>query len=144
MRMDIPLFEAFSFKVVKVTLVIVLWRTMLQGQHSSVTETNTIPSNFLIDIAALFCTIFSPPCCMLQDSMTNFCMRSVQPPCRSYQLKHRSRFEDYLLKALRNQCENMTSQTKIIQEEKNIHTHHMWNFSTQENNTKIYVDGFKK
>lgn len=125
MRMDISLFEAFNFKFVKVTLVIMLWRTMLQRQHSSVIETNTISSNFLIGIAASFCTIFSPSCCMLQDFKGNFCMRSVQPPCRSYQLKHHSRFEDYLLKALRNQCENTTSQTKIIQKEKNIHIHHM-------------------
>lgn len=142
--MNIPLFEAFNFKLVKVALVITLWRTMLQRQHSSVTEINTIPSNFLIGIAASFCTIFSPPCCMLQDFMRNFCMRFVQPPCRSYKLKHHARFEDYLLKALRNQCENITSQTKIIQKEKNIHIHHMYNFSTQENNTKIYVNGFKK
>lgn len=142
MRMDISLFEAFNFKLFKVTLVIMLRRTMLQ--HSSVTETKTIPSNFLIGIAALFCTIFSPPCCMLQDFMRNFCMRSVQPLCRSYQLKRHSGFEDYLLKALKNQCENTISHTKIIQKEKNIHIHHMWNFSTQENNTKIYVDGFKK
>lgn len=87
--MDIPLFEAFNVRLVKVTQVVMLWRTMLQRQHSSVTETNTSLSHFFyIGIAAWFCiTIFSPPCRMLQDFMRNFCMRSDQPPSRSYQLR---------------------------------------------------------
>lgn len=41
--MDIPLFEALNFKLVKVTLVMLVWKTMLQRQHSSLTETNTPP-----------------------------------------------------------------------------------------------------
>lgn len=41
--MDIPLFEVLNFKLVEVTLVILVCRTMLQRQHSSVTETNTPP-----------------------------------------------------------------------------------------------------
>lgn len=57
--------------------------------------------------------------------MRNLCMRADQRPPRSYQVKYHSRFEDYLLKALRNQCEDTTSQTKSIQKEKNMHTHYM-------------------
>lgn len=55
--------------------------------------------------------------------MMNFCMRSDQLPSRSHQVEYHSRFEDHVLKILRNGCENI--KIKIIQKEKNKQIHFM-------------------